>query len=666
MDVLAVARKLEPLIAEEVARWLRAREVGNPALKELIDRHILSTGYKKLGDFRRRILLSLPPQEKAKGALHLGTVLYEKEKWLFGISLGELNQHLSIFGRSGAGKTNVAFHLLEQLVARKIPFLFLDWKRTGRHLLPRLPRKLTVYTPGRSLSPFPFNPFVTPPGLEPQVYLQQVVDVLGDAYTFGAGAKSLVQKALSDLYGRGKTSPSVQELLQAVQGLEVKERGAGWKISAVRALESLSYASLSGTDHAGQGELARRLLKGNTILELDALSDASKKFLIPLLCLWLFHVKLAEREREKLNLVILLEEAHHVLHRGTLRPMVMEQLLRQCRELGIGLVVVDQHPSLISQAALGNCFTTICLNLKDPTDINKAAALSLVEDGEKEAFSMLPVGQGIVKMQDRWRRPFLVQFPWVNLDKGAVTDEVLADYLHGSAKAIGSESLAGKALGALAANERTENTLGRIRMPDKGFSEEVVEFLQDIARHRDDGVDARYKRLGISVEKGSRIKNELMASGLVEGHEMKVGRTRKLLLRITVEGRKLLGIGSGQVSRESLAHEYWKQYYARLFEEKGYRVLVEAPRRSGRVDVLAVRSNENATRAPESVAIEIETGKSNVVWNVKQDLLMDWNVLVVATDSETMRKVERELGRVALLIPSRVTVTHAAEETTRR
>jgi len=49
-------------------------------------------------------------------------------------------------------------------------------------------------------------------------------------------------------------------------------------------------------------------------------------------------------------------------------------LFRQCRELGIGIIVLDQHPHLLSAAALGNTYTTICLNQKDPNDINKALA----------------------------------------------------------------------------------------------------------------------------------------------------------------------------------------------------------------------------------------------------------------------------------------------------
>lgn len=41
------------------------------------------------------------------------------------------------------------------------------------------------------------------------------------------------------------------------------------------------------------------------------------------------------------------------------------------------------------------------------------------------------------------------------------------------------------------------------------------------------------------------------------------------------------------------------------------------------------------------MAIEVETGKSDVVWNVKQDLMMGWKVRV-ATDDEARRKMESE------------------------
>ena len=109
------------------------------------------------------------------------------------------------------------------------------------------------------------------------------------------------------------------------------------------------------------------------------------------------------------------------------------------------------------------------------------------------------------------------------------------------------------------------------------------------------------------------------------------------------------------MGRESLAHEYWKRFYARLFEQQGYRVFLEAPRKRGRVDVLAVKG-------PERVAIEVETGKSDVIANVKNDLLSKFDqLLVVATKEKSMAKVERDLAQARLLVPNRVLVLLAGD-----
>ncbi len=640
MDIEKIARKLKPLMPTDVDRWLRTRESAEPGLKGLIDKQILSKARTTFGDLDSRILLSLPPPHKARGAIHLGAVLYEQEKWPAGVSSGELLQNLAIFGRSGAGKTNVAFHLLEQFGAKKIPFLFLDWKRTARHLLPRLKAKVNVYTPGRPLAPLVFNPFIVPPGLEPNVYINQVVDVMADAFTLGDGARSVLQRSVVACYNQGNHAPLASEVLAELGKLPGTGRAGGWKISATRALESLTFADLSGKDRVSQEQLARLLLEENTIIELDALSESGKKFLVPLLLLWLFYVQLGGTEREKLKLAVFVEEAHHLLYRQERRSSetVMNILLRQCREVGLAMLVIDQHPHMISSVALGNCYTSICMNLKDPSDMNKAAAISLVDEEDKRLFSRLPVGQGVVKLQDRWRRPFLVGFPLVKINKGAVTDAALARYVRRNSTGT-------------ARNRALSHELGRVSQSslwDGGLSDTALRFIEDVIIHQDDGVKRRYERLSLNAGAGTRLKEELIEDGWLDSETVSVGRTRKVLLRPTVEARKLLGLEEGIELRASVAHEYWKRFYARRFAEKGYKIELEAQRAGGRVDVLAVKNGER-------VGIEVETGKSDVVANVRNCLRSGFaRVMVVATDEVAMRKVERQLAEAGLLIPTRV------------
>lgn len=650
MNIERIAHKLRPLMPQRVSHWLRVRATADPDLKTLIEKEIIQTAYNVLGDFENKVLLSLPTPQKSKGQINLGTIIYEKEKWPFALSLGELMQNMAIFGRTGAGKTNVSFHILKQLVDQNIPFMFLDWKQTARHLIPRLHSNVNVFTPGRNLTNFEFNPFITPPNLKPRVYIDYVIDVMADAFTLGDGSKSVLQKAISFCHTRSYPILT-RDIIAAVENMPSTGRQGGWKASALRALESLEHAGI-GSLKISSESLSRKLLEENSIIELDALNENAKEFITPLLCRWLYQVKLASGKRERLSHVIFVEEAHHVLRRNLQRAKesLMEMLLRQCREIGIGMVIIDQHPSLMSSVALGNTYTSICLNLKSPSDINKAASLSLIDTDDKKYFSKLPVGRSIVKLQDNWMDPFVVQFPLVNIEKGSVSDDILKRYLtdndSGALRRQCSSEFWRRNLGVQIPIEF--ESIARLENKDGDFYERLFTMLLDISSYRDDGVDARYKRLGLSAGKGHELKKHLIASGLVEEQVVHTATTKRTLLRVAAKAREVLGLDEKKACYESIVHEYWKRFYCERYAKKGFRVAMEATRQSGRVDVLA-------TKDGKTVAIEIETGKSDFIRNVKQDLVSGFDkVLVVATDRMAFDRIERGLAKMGLLGMDRI------------
>ncbi|MFA6186363.1 MAG: DUF87 domain-containing protein [Phycisphaerae bacterium] len=643
MDIEKIAAKLRPLMPDKISQWMRARELADPELKSLIEKQIISTAYKAFGDFHNKILLSLPPESKSNCPINLGTIIYDKEKWPLGLAYGEMIQNTAILGRSGAGKTNVTFHILSQLIERKIPFVFMDWKRTVRHLIPNFNNKLNIYTPGRALSKFPFNPFVVPPGIEPNVYINQLVDVMSQAFTLGDGSRSILRKAIATIYENGNLSPTITDIITELGKVSDSGRIGGWKVTAMRALESLEFSDISSNDQISQQQLAQKMLGENTVIELDALGQESKKFLIPLLCLWLYYVRLESPEREKLKLVVFIEEAHHVLHKReqTANETVLEMLFRQCRELGIGIVVIDQHPHLLSSAALGNTYTTIILNQKDPLDINKAAAICLMDADEKMHLSRLPVGQGIVKMQDRWTSPIHIQFPLVKVDKGSVTDQMLARYSAiNQAKSTGS--------GRKTFVEPYFDRIPRIPQLDIALNDDAFRLFMDILTFPADGVKVRYKRLHMSTGSGNRLKEFLVNQGWLESQTVDVGQTRKTCLRLTKQAAKALNLDNTvphpHPQHGSIVHEYWKQYYAQRFGEQGYQVELEVPRISGRVDVVARKDNER-------IAIEIETGKSDFLRNILQDLAAKYDkIIIAATDKNAYDKIEKTLAKEGLFI----------------
>ena len=217
--------------------------------------------------------------------------------------------------------------------------------------------------------------------------------------------------------------------------------------------------------------------------------------------------------------------------------------------------------------------------------------------------------------------------------------DLLARFLRGSLSVQGLRRETNRAFGAAT----------RELLHQKPLSGDALTFLHDVMQHQDDGVRKRYQRLGLSGDKGNRLKSLLVENGILEEQEVKTGRTYKLLLRVTPRARERLGVKKS-LGRGSLAHEYWKRFYAETLRQEGYHVELEAPRKTGRVDVLAVKTSE-------SIAVEVETGKSDAVWNVTQDLLSGFkHVVVVATNEASRTKVETQLAKVGLLIPTRVEV----------
>ncbi len=82
--------------------------------------------------------------------------------------------------------------------------------------------------------------------------------------------------------------------------------------STFRTLAALSFGPMAETGCARDETDIATPLTENVVLELDALTNADKTFLVEALLLHIHHLRLAEPERERLKHVLIVEEAHHV------------------------------------------------------------------------------------------------------------------------------------------------------------------------------------------------------------------------------------------------------------------------------------------------------------------------------------------------------------------
>ena len=162
------------------------------------------------------------------------------------------------------------------------------------------------------------------------------------------------------------------------------------------------------------------------VLELDRLTNADKSLIIESMLLWIHHYRMGQEDRETFKHALIIEEAHHIL---TKKTGSQGSVLREIRELGEAIVLVDQHPSLISPVALGNTYATICLNLKHRSDVNAMGSAMLLDNEKREILGSLPIGHAVVKLQGRWQQPFQISIPHQQIKKGEVTDEKLSEFM---------------------------------------------------------------------------------------------------------------------------------------------------------------------------------------------------------------------------------------------
>ncbi|MCK4342376.1 MAG: DUF87 domain-containing protein [Phycisphaerae bacterium] len=242
-----LCRKLRPVLGKKIDRlWTVYLTESEPGGRAEIEQTLELLAAKHLGHSYEPDRSPFPPPNRdfaGAGDVPLGTITYgERSLYPFLIKSDRLKEHILVAGRSGSGNTNLTFILMQGIMARGIKVLALDWKR-GYRDLPALQPDLRVYTIGRDVAPFRFNPLIPPVGCEPNVWIKLIVDVIASAYWGGEGVISLLVGGLDHLYrGAGVYSgapsrwPTIVDLLDWLRTVKLRGRAAMWQASAERIL----------------------------------------------------------------------------------------------------------------------------------------------------------------------------------------------------------------------------------------------------------------------------------------------------------------------------------------------------------------------------------------------------------------------------------------------
>ena len=433
-DLKTICKKLKPVLGRRAdSLWHAYVTAETPQSRQETESLIQMIAMQYLsgsvGD--EPILLPPPSQEAASGDFLLGTLSYGR-KPLYPLYLRHENfiKHIAIASITGGGKTNVAQLLLLGLLNQNIPFLVVDWKRSY-HVLRSLPfenaKRIKVYSVGRkAASPFNWNPLRGPPGVHPKTWISAVAEALEKSHISGPGVADILIEALDKKFeefgfydGVPEKYPNFFDVAEELERVQFKGRRMLWQDSCLRILRTFTFGPASGAFNARHPIKLEELLDQPVIIELDQeLPKPLRVFLSDILLRWIHLYRLGQGESNQLRHVTFLEEVHNLFPKTYLEKQTtnsLENIFREIRSFGEGLVSITQHPSLIPIYVLGNCNTQIILGLQHEDDIITAKRALFLDPGDEVFLDKLRVGEGIVKIKGR-TGPCMVKFPLVPVE----------------------------------------------------------------------------------------------------------------------------------------------------------------------------------------------------------------------------------------------------------
>ncbi|MBT3397886.1 ATP-binding protein [archaeon] len=406
----------------EIAQFLRALYQKN--LNKLLD---------------KGVLLEPPRKEVIDGDYKLATVSYSGKK-LFPFTLRDRDwpRHVCVTGMSGSGKTTLAFHIIQNFIDKKKPFLIFDWKKSFRPLLNASPN-LMCFTVGddRISNHFKMNINRPPKGVAPKEWINVLCDLLTESFFVSFGVHKVLLETLDEafkewgVYQGSENYPTWNHLKWRLEEKLGKAGGreGGWIESALRIASLLTFGDFGKTvNYKGNKAVkVEELLDKEVIFELNSLGSIEKKFFCEFVLTYIYKLKKARQNEVEVGFdhAILVDEAHNIFLKQPTHfsnESVTDMIYREMREYGTSLICLDQHISKISDTVKGNSACHIAFQQQLPQDIWDIGDLMQLREN-KQFFSQLPVGSAIVKLSERYTSPFLVEVPMANLRKDNITNE---------------------------------------------------------------------------------------------------------------------------------------------------------------------------------------------------------------------------------------------------
>jgi len=597
------------------------------------------------------------------GPIHLGQVIEPviREKPVsYGITTAELNQNLLIAGRAGSGKTNLMMLIMLSLIRISVGWIAIDFKRDYRHLI-RLEENVLVF----DSDTFRINPLQPPKGTKPKTWLHHFTNIFCESFfaETPVAAKSALLELLPLLYEKIRVErgedcyPTLFDLADTIdqvikrKGLEISQPNRLVTIqSRLRPLLSISGSLFD----CQKGYPLEELMKRNVVLEFQGLASEFQDFLVNLVFYSVFLFQFNQPRPGCLKTALIFDEAKAVMSRTKASGnSIISTLLSQSREMGLAAICADQMPSELRHALLANVFSIMTLSLSARRDQAEMATAIGLNSEQRDWMHRLKIGQGIVRMADRYSWPFLIQIPKVEIEKN-VTDWEVEENNQRWLKNLSFESGTIESVAEINTESNPKPATAEetpiSAAPDTeecnepeipcNLTQELYEFILHIKDHPFLNMTERYKELDLTSYKGNKLSSILLERGLCSEVRIKSsgkGRPKKYLAltKAAIEhfGPQNLGKGHG-----GFIHRYYQHRLQDVFKQQGYQPVPEAWLGGKAVDIGLFCDGKPA------IAVEIGLSDTNQeLINFRKDLEAGWpHVRSLCLERDFLEKLKKE------------------------
>jgi DNA transposition AAA+ family ATPase len=300
----------------------------------------------------------------------------EKEYWR---PASEINQHMTIVGTSGSGKTETIKSIVHELKKNNISSLIIDFHDEFKDI-----SELTL-----NLRKLSINPLEVTPGRRPQDVAYEVSNTIGKIYKLGPIQEAMLKNAIQNLYKRYKIDilevnedlenfPKFMEIKRELEYFAERKVYSRTQINTLMARIS-AFFEIDIFFEENQEIPFEEILSKTTTVELkdfptEDIKAALAEFFITKLIYYSYTLDKI-KEGDKVRKYVIVDEAHRLQYEGS----PLDRLQRESRKYGIGTILSSQRPSDFTETVFANTGTNICMQLRTEKDAKFMAKILDIE-----------------------------------------------------------------------------------------------------------------------------------------------------------------------------------------------------------------------------------------------------------------------------------------------